>query len=123
MDRGPTSDLEALNARRRRRFRARFPLAYAASYLLDGVILALFAVAGTVSYWVALAYTLAGCSSATAFYRLLLVGFREHSSDKFLMLPQLCIALTIMCVFLACAPSVGFFFLGTIFIVIPRATL
>jgi len=123
MDRGPTTELKTADVRRRRQFRARFPLAYAASYLLDGVVLALFAATGTIASWVPVAYTLAGCASAAVFYALLISGKCERSSDEFLMLPQVCVALAIMGVFLCAAPRVGFFFLGTIFIVMGFGSL
>ncbi|HXY22534.1 MAG TPA: hypothetical protein VEI29_07600, partial [Burkholderiaceae bacterium] len=123
MDRGPTLELQTADVRRRRQFRARFPLAYAASYLLDGVILALFAATGTVPSWVPIPYTSAGCAGAAVFYALLISGKSERSSDEFLMLPQVCVSLAIMDVFLSVAPRVGFFFLGTIFIVMGFGSL
>ncbi len=118
-----TKDLVSADVRRRRRFRARFPLAYAASYFLDGVILALYALAGTVPGWVPVVYSAVGCASAAAFYFLLLSGYGERGSDKFLMVPQVCVALTVMFVFLAYVPRLAYFFLGTIFIVMGFGSL
>ena len=117
MNPGPTEEAGAAQLRARRHFRAWFPLSYVPSYLADAVILALFAAAGTVAAWVPVAYFAAGCTSAVVFYALIVSGYSERYSDKFMAWPQVCVASAIMFVFLACAPSVGIIFLGTLFIV------
>ncbi len=101
----------------RRRFRAWFSLFYVPSYLVDSVILALFAAAGTVAAWVPVAYFAGGCISSAVFFALMISGYSERYSEKFMALPQACVASAVMFVFLACAPSVGIIFLGTLFIV------
>ncbi len=101
----------------RRRFRAWFPLSYVPSYLADAVILALFAATGAVAAWVPVAYFAVGCMSGGVFYALLRSGFSERYSDKFMALPQVCVASATVFVFISCAPSVGIVFFGTLFIV------
>ncbi len=101
----------------RRRFRAWFPLATVLSYLADAVILALFAAVGTVAAWVPVAYFAVGCMSGGVFYALTVSGYSERYADKFMAMPQICVASATVFVFLACAPSVGIVFLGTLFIV------
>ncbi len=112
-----TREAGAEQLRARRRFRAWFPLSYLPSYLADAVILALFAAAGTGPAWVPVAYFAAGCTSGGVFYALTRSGFSERYSDKFMALPQICVASATVFVFLACAPSVGIVFLGTLFVV------
>ncbi|MGD0401524.1 MAG: response regulator [Syntrophobacteraceae bacterium] len=117
MNLGPTEETGAAQLRERRRFRAWFPLSCVPAYLADSVILALFAASGTVAAWVPVAFFGVGCLSAAVFYALTVSGYSERYTDKFMALPQACVGSAIMLVFLACAPSVGFVFLGTLFVV------
>jgi signal transduction histidine kinase/CheY-like chemotaxis protein len=117
MNPGPTKEAEVAQLRARRRFRAWFPLSYLPGYLSYAVVLALFAAGGTVAAWVPVAYFAAGCISAVIFYAMTVSGYSERYSDKFMTVPQVCVASAIVLVFLACAPSVGIFFLGTLFVV------
>ncbi len=116
MNPGPTEEAGAAQLRVRRRFRAWFPLSYVPGYLAYALILALFA-GGTVAAWVPLAYFAAGCTSAMVFYALIVSGYSERYSDKFMAWPQVCVASAIVFVSFACAPRVGIFFLGTLFVV------
>ena len=113
----PTEEAGAAQLRARRRFRAWFPVSYLPGYLAYALVLALFAAGGTVAAWVPVAYFAAGCTSAVVFYALTVSGYSERYSDKFMTVPQVCVASAIALVFLACAPSVGIFFLGTLFVV------
>ena len=117
MNSEPTEEAGAAQDRARRRFRARFPLSYVPSYLVDAVILALFAAAGSVAAWVPVAYFAAGCTSAMVFYALIVSGYSERYADKFMAWPQVCVASATVFVFIACAPSVGIVFLGTLIII------
>jgi signal transduction histidine kinase len=117
MNPGPTEEAGAAQLRVLRRFRAWFPLSYLPAYLADAVILALFAGTGTGPAWVSVAYFATGCTEALVFYALIVSGYSERYSDKFMGLPQVCVASATAVVFLACAPSVGVVFLGTLFIV------
>ncbi|MGA3118790.1 MAG: hypothetical protein ABSF90_30760, partial [Syntrophobacteraceae bacterium] len=117
MNREPTKESGAAKLRARRRFRARFPLMSVPSYFVDVVILACLSAAGTESAWVPVVYFAVGCTSAAVFYTLIVSGYSERYSDKFLALPQVCVSTANAFVFLAYAPSVGFLFLGTLFII------
>jgi len=112
MNRGASEDTEAAKLLSRRRFRAQFPLLSAPSFLVDAVILALFARAGTVDAWVPVTYFAIGCTSVVVFYALTVSGYSERYSDNYITLPQVCVSSAILLMFLAAAPSVGFIFLG-----------
>ncbi len=114
---GPTQEVGAEQLRSRRRFRARFPLWYAPSYLGDALVLALFASAGTIAAWVPVTFLAVTCSEAAIFYALIVSGYSERYSDKYATLPQVCVSSAILFGFLACAPSVGFIFVGGLFMV------
>jgi signal transduction histidine kinase len=115
--------LESAERRRRRRFRAQFPLAYAASYLMDAAILGALAALGATSIQVAIVFGAVGCASAAAFFLLVRAGIGEEGRDKFLVFPQACLAAVVMLAFLSFAPEVGFLFLGTLFIVMGFGSL
>ena len=117
MNAGPTEEAGAAQDRARRRFRALFPLLYAVAYLAHALIIAMFAAAGTVVAWVPVAYLAVGCTSAMVFYVLIVSGYSERYSEKFMAWPQVCVASATVFVFIACAPSVGILFLGTLFVI------
>ena len=117
MKRQHEQNLSAGELRRRRSFRAKFPIAYALSYLVDGVFLTLFALAGTVSAWVPSAFVAAGIGSAGVFFYLIMSGYSERFRDRYLTLAQVCASTLILLLFFVYAPSMGFMFLGALFIV------
>jgi len=117
MNREPTKESDAAKLRARRHFRARFPLMSVPSYCVDVAVLACLSAAGTTSAWVPVVYFAVGCTSAAVFYALIISGYSERYSDKYMALPQVCVSLANAFVFLAWAPSVGFLFLGTLFII------
>ena len=109
--------LDSRELRRRRAYRAQFPIGYGLSYLVDGAILALFAWAGTVPAWVSGLLAATGIACAALFYGLLKSGYSERYADRFMAFPQVLASVGIQIVFFLIAPSVGFMFLGTLFIV------
>ena len=62
MNHGLTKGKEAEELSRRWKFRARFPLGYLPSYLLDGLILCLFFTTGTIAAWVPVAWVVVAAS-------------------------------------------------------------
>ena len=103
--------------RERRTIRARVVLGYALSYALDVALLALFALANTIPMWVAIAYGAAGATLCSVFYCLMITGFSERFSDRFLTIYQTFASGAVMLIFLALVPNVGFLFLSILFIV------
>ncbi len=117
MPRSPTPVDSQARYRERRAFRARFVVGYALSYALDSALLALFALADTIPMWIPIAYGAAGLSLCCVFYCLMITGFSERFRDHYLTIHQTFASGTVMLVFLALAPNVGFLFLGILFIV------
>ena len=117
MHRSPTLVDSQAGHHERRAFRARFVIGYALSYALDTALLALFALADTIPKWIAISYGAAGVALCSVFYCLLITGFSERFRDHQLTIYQTFASGTVMLVFLALAPNVGFLFLSIIFIV------
>ncbi len=117
MHRSPTLVDSQAGHHERRAFRARFVIGYAVSYALDTALLALFALADTISKWVAISYGAAGIALCSVFYYLMITGFSERFKDHHLTIYQMFASGTVMLVFLALAPTVGFLFLSILFIV------
>jgi len=103
---------------RQRAYRARFVIGYGLSYVVDTVLLVLFAAAGTVPAWVPTAYGGAGLCICAAFYGLLVTGTSERFKDHYLSLWQTIASATLMLVFLWLVPQIGVLFLCILFIVV-----
>lgn len=127
----PDDDVAARIARRRR---ARLlTLGFIAiSYLLDTVILAFYAAAGTTRLLVPAAYAIAGAVICTVFLGLYRSHVGEQAPDPFLTVAQTVPSVALQLLFLVLAPEVGFVFLTILFIVfgvaaarisLPRAAL
>jgi diguanylate cyclase (GGDEF)-like protein len=102
---------------RRAKQRRQIQFMVAASYMLDALILLLYAHAGTVPVFVGPAFAACGLVSV-AFYLLLSeTGFTERFTDHYFVVPQLFISVTIMLAFTWVAPAVGVMFLCTLFTV------
>ena len=102
---------------RRARQRRQIQVMIAASYLLDALILQLYAYAGTIPVTIGLAYAACGLASV-AFYLLLSeTGFTERLKDHYFVTPQLIISTLIMLAFAYIAPQVGLMFLCELFLV------
>jgi diguanylate cyclase (GGDEF)-like protein len=115
----PTAKVLSRRARQRRQIQGMI----AASYLLDGLILLLFAKAGTVPVTIAPAYVATGMLSV-AFYLLLSeTGFTERFRDHYFVVPQLFISVAIMLGFAYVAFDVGLMFLCTLFLVVNFGSL
>ncbi|HEV7359145.1 MAG TPA: EAL domain-containing protein [Steroidobacteraceae bacterium] len=101
----------------------RMILAVAVSYVIDGVILAGFAVSGTVTYTVPLAYTAIGLFDSSIFLllRAWAVKYRRRNSD--FALAQVIASGSIQLVFAALVPQLAFYFFTVLFIVFGCASL
>lgn len=102
---------------RDQRRRLRWSLATAASYALDTVFLALFAVTGTVPAQIALAYGAAAAVVVGVAYLVTAQGWNLKARDPNLTAPQVMLAVAMqLCVVLA-APQIGFPILANLFTV------
>lgn len=97
--------------------------AIAASYALDGVLLAAFAWAGVIGAWVPVTYVVVGLACCVAFHAALTSGFAARCADRSLALPQLAVAACVQVCFIVLAPAVALYFVGVLFIVFAFAAL
>jgi diguanylate cyclase (GGDEF)-like protein len=102
---------------RRAKQRRQIQIAVAASYMLDALILLLYAHAGAVPLFVGPAFAAAGLVSVLFYLVLSETGFTERFKDHYFVVPQLFISVTIMLAFTYVAPEVGVMFLCTLFTV------
>jgi len=102
---------------RRARQRRQIQFMIAASYMLDALVLLLYAHAGTVPVFVGPAFAVAGLTSVAFYLALSESGFTERFKDHYFVVPQLFISVAIMLAFTWLAPEVGVLFLCTLFTV------
>jgi diguanylate cyclase (GGDEF)-like protein len=109
----PTAKVLSRRARQRRQIQAMI----AASYLLDTLILMLYARAGTIPPTIAPAYLACGLLSVAWYLVLSETGFTERFKDHYFVGPQLLASLAIMLAFAYLAPQAGIMFLCSLFVV------
>ncbi len=102
---------------RRARQRRQIQFMIAASYMLDALVLLLYAHAGTVPVFVGPAFAVGGLTSVAFYLVLSETGFTERFKDHYFVVPQLFISVAIMLAFTYIAPQVGVMFLCTLFTV------
>jgi diguanylate cyclase len=118
---GPGLTAKALS--RRARQRRQIQALIAASYVLDGFVLLLYAHAGTTSVTIGPAYTASGLLSVAGYLVLSETGVTERFNDHYLVAPQSIISIAIMLAFIYIAPEVGVMFLCTLFVVFNFSSL
>ena len=114
-----TAKVRSRRARQRRQIQGMI----ASSYLLDGVILLLYAEAGTVPLNIGAAYVATGLLSVLLYLALSETGFTERFKDHYFVVPQLFVGTAIMLAFTYLAPEVGVMFLCTLFLVVNFGSL
>jgi len=102
---------------RRARQRRQIQVMIAASYVLDALVLQLYAYAGTIPVTIGLAYAACGLTSVAFYLVLSETGFTERLKDHYFVTPQLIISTLIMLGFAYVAPQVGMMFLCELFLV------
>jgi diguanylate cyclase (GGDEF)-like protein len=119
-----TAELEGMRPRRtakdlarRAKQRRQIQFMIAASYMLDALILLVYAHAGAVPVFVGPAFAAAGLISVAFYLFLSETGVTERFKDHYFVVPQLFISTTIMLAFTWIAPEVGVMFLCTLFTV------
>src|ERR1700756_772562 len=120
-DVGPKLTAKALSRRARQRRQIQGMIA--ASYLVDGLILLVFAKASSVPMTVAPAYVATGLLSVAFYLVLSETGFTERFKDHYFVVPQLFLSVAIMLVFAYIAPDVCLMFLCTLFLCVNFGSL
>jgi diguanylate cyclase len=102
---------------RRARQRRQIQVMIAASYLLDALVLQVYAYAGTIPVTIGPAYAACGLASVAFYLVLSETGFTERLKDHYFVVPQLIISMAIMLGFAHAAPQAGVLFLCELFLV------
>jgi diguanylate cyclase (GGDEF)-like protein len=93
------------------------------SYVIDAVVLLVYAHAGTTSVTIGPAFAICGLVSITGYILLSESGFTERFKDHYFVAPQSIISMIIMLIFTYIAPEVGVMFLCTLFVVFAFGSL
>jgi len=120
---GVAPKLTATVLARRAKQRRQIQVAIAASYILDALILLLYARAGTIPATIGPAFASCGLLSVAFYLALSETGFTERFKDHYFVAPQLMISIAIMLAFTYIAPEVGMMFLCTLFVVFSFGSL
>jgi diguanylate cyclase len=102
---------------RRARQRRQIQLMIAASFLIDALILQVYAYAGTIPATIAGAYAASGIASVAFYLVLSETGFTERLKDHYFVVPQVIISMAIMLAFAYVAPQAAVLFLCELFLV------
>src|SRR5260370_25732955 len=111
----PTRTARALSLRARQRRQIQAMIA--ASYLVDALVLLIYAQAGTIAPTVSSAFAVCGLLSVACYMVLSETGFTERFKDHYFVAPQLIVSTAILLAFAYIAPAVGMMFLCTLFVV------
>jgi diguanylate cyclase (GGDEF)-like protein len=114
---GAASRLSASALARRAKQRRQIQGMIAASYLVDALVLQLYAYAGTIPATIGPAYAASGLASVGFYLILSESGFTERLKDHYFVAPQLVISTAIMLAFAYIAPAAGVLFLSELFLV------
>jgi diguanylate cyclase (GGDEF)-like protein len=115
----PSAKALARRAMQRRQIQAMI----AASYLVDALVLLIYARAGTIPLSVGPAYAATGLSFVVLCIILSELGFNDRFSDHYLVAPTSAVSMAIMLAFTYIAPQAGVIFLCTLFIVFAFSSL
>src|SRR5277367_6459315 len=98
-------------------FGAKMVLAVALSYCLDGLLLACFAMTGTITSSIPLLYLSVGLFDCLVFLLLRTWALKHRRGNGEFFLPQVLASCTIQLVFVALAPQMAFYFFSVLFVV------
>jgi diguanylate cyclase (GGDEF)-like protein len=93
------------------------------SYVVDAVILLIYAHAGTTSAMIGPAFALCGLLSITGYIQISESGVTERFKDHYFVVPQSIISMIILLAFSYVAPEVGVMFLCSLFVVFAFVSL
>ena len=102
---------------RRAKQRRQIQTMVAVSYLIDALVLLIYAHAGIIPATIGPAFAACGFVSVALYLMLSETGFTERFQDHYFVVPQLTVSTTIMLAFTYIAPEVGVMFLCSLFVV------
>ena len=108
---------------RRAKQRRGIQIMIAASYVADGLILMLYAHAGSIPDTVGPAFAVTGLLSVASYLVLSETGVTERFRDHYFVVPQLILSVLILLTFAYLAPAVGLMFLCTLFTAVTFSAL
>ena len=111
----PKQTAKALSRRAKQRRQIQGMIA--ASYLVDALVLLIYAQAGTIAPTVSSAFAVCGLLSVACYMVLSETGFTERFKDHYFVAPQVIVSAAILLAFAYIAPEVGMMFLCTLFVV------
>ncbi|MBR0934813.1 GGDEF domain-containing protein [Bradyrhizobium jicamae] len=114
---GGRPKLTAERLARRAKQRRQIQSMIGSCFVLDAVVLLIYAHAGTTSVAVATGYALTGLTLVAAYVLLSEIGFHERFRDHYLVAPQSAINMVNLLMFTYIAPEAGVLFLCNLFVV------
>jgi diguanylate cyclase len=118
-----SSTLSPKTPARRAKQRRQIQGMIAVSYLVDALVLFIYARAGTIPLSVGPAYAAAGLSSVLLYTMLSELGFNDRFKDHYMVAPQSTVSMAIMIAFAYVVPDAGVMFLCTLFTVFAFSSL
>ncbi len=103
--------------KKRRLYRLAVVIAVGCSYLLDTLLLTLFAAADTISFQAPLYYGLGGLGHVVLFGSLQMTGFSERYRNRYMTVWQMLYALGVQLLGIFLAPQITPFFLAMVFVI------
>jgi diguanylate cyclase len=118
-DRAPTAKVLARRALQRRQML----VLVGASYVVDALVLLLYAWAGSIPAAIGPAFGICGLTSVGCSIAMSEAGFNDRFKDHYFVVQQSMVSLAILLVFAWLAPEVGIVFLCTLFVVFSFSAL
>jgi len=115
----PTAEARSRRAKQRRQIQGMI----ATSYVIDALVLLIYARAGTIPATIGPAFGACGLVSVGCYLVLSETGFTERFQDHYFVAPQLIVNMAVMLAFTYAAPEVGVMFLCTLFVVFSFGSL
>jgi diguanylate cyclase (GGDEF)-like protein len=115
----PTAEALSRRARQRRQVQGMIGI----SYVVDALLLLVYAHAGTIPATIGPAFAICGLISVAGYILLSEIGFTERFRDHYFVMPQVIASMAIMLAFTYIAPEVGVMFLCTLFVVFNFSSL
>jgi diguanylate cyclase len=115
----PTAGALLRRARQRRQIQGMIGI----SYVIDALVLLVYAYAGTIPATIGPAFAICGLISVAGYILLSEIGVTERFRDHYCVTPQAIASMAIMLAFIYIAPEVGAMFLCTLFVVFNFSSL
>src|SRR6202051_1911138 len=115
----PTAQALLRRARQRREIQGMIGI----SYVIDAIVLLVYAHAGTIPATIGPAFAICGLISVAGYILLSEIGVTERFRDHYCVTPQAIASRAIMLAFIYIAPEVGVMFLCTLFVVFNFSSL